>query len=191
MLSHVAANVNLTTEPEVDPVIALALRQFLRESRIDMGDLATAAGIGRATLYRRYGDRDRVLGEVLWAITHRAWARLWQASRQEGMARVIAVLDQAMRDTVASPALRALLERDPETALRVLTSQQGVVQYRLVAGLADLIRAERDDETSEIPVTKLAYAVVRLAESFCYSDVITGAPPDIDTATDIIRKLLA
>ncbi|MEV6235497.1 QsdR family transcriptional regulator [Lentzea sp. NPDC051838] len=188
MLSHAATNVNLTIEPEVDPVIALARRQFLRESRIDMGDLATAAGIGRATLYRRYGDRDRVLGEVLWAVTHAAWARLWQASSTRGIHRVIAVLDQAMRDTVASPALRALLERDPETALRVLTSQQGVVQHRLVTGLADLIRAERDDD--EIPATKLAYAVVRLAESFCYSDVITGAPPDIDTATEIIRKLL-
>lgn len=191
MLSHAAANVNLATEPEVDPVIALALRQFLRESHIDMRDLATRAGIGRATLYRRYGDRDRVLGEVLWAITQRGWARLWQASPQRGMARVIAVLDEAMRETVASPALRVLLERDPETALRVLTSKQGVVQHRLVAGLADLIRAERADDTSEIPVTKLAYAVVRLAESFCYSDVITGTPPDIDTATDIIRKLLA
>lgn len=190
MLSHAVANVNLATEPEVDPVIAHALRQFLRESRIDMGELATKAGIGRATLYRRYGDRDRVLGEVLWVITQRAWARLWQASPQRGMARVIAVLDQAMRDTVASPALRALLERDPETALRVLTSQQGVVQHRLVTGLAGLIRAERGDDTSEIPLTKLAYAVVRLAESFCYSDIITGAPPDIDTATDIIRKLL-
>ncbi|MFS8103866.1 TetR/AcrR family transcriptional regulator [Lentzea alba] len=191
MLSHAAANVNLTTEPEVDPVIAHALRQFLRESRIDMGDLAAEAGIGRATLYRRYGDRDRVLGEVLWAITQRGWARLWQASPQRGMARVIAVLDQAMRDTVASPALRALLERDPEAALRVLTSKQGVVQHRLVTGLADLIRAERGDDTSEIPLTELAYAVVRLAESFCYSDVITGAPPDIDAATGIIRKLLA
>lgn len=190
MLSHAAAKVNLTTVPEVDPVITHALRQFLREGRIDMGDLAAEAGIGRATLYRRYGDRDRVLGEVLWAITQTAWARLWQASPQRGMARVIAVLDQAMRDTVASPALRALLERDPEAALRVLTSKQGVVQDRLVTGLADLIRAERGDDTADIPLTKLAYAVVRLAESFCYSDVITGAPPDIDTATDIIRKLL-
>ncbi|ANZ43159.1 hypothetical protein BBK82_31205 [Lentzea guizhouensis] len=175
----------------MDPVIALALRQFLRESRIDMGDLATTAGIGRATLYRRYGDRDRVLGEVLWAITQRAWSRLWHASPERGLARVSAVLDQAMRDTVTSPALRALLERDPETALRVLTSQQGVVQHRLVTGLADLIRAERGDDPPDIPATKLAYAVVRLAESFCYSDVIAGAPPDIDTATDIIRKLLA
>lgn len=190
MVSHAAAKVGLTTAPEVDPVITHALRQFLREGRIDMGDLAAEAGIGRATLYRRYGDRDRVLGEVLWAITQTAWARLWQASPQRGMTRVIAVLDQAMRDTVASPALRALLERDPEAALRVLTSKQGVVQDRLVAGLADLIRAERGDDTAEIPLTKLAYAVVRLAESFCYSDVIAGAPPDIDTATEIIRKLL-
>ncbi|MGI5500804.1 QsdR family transcriptional regulator [Lentzea sp. CA-135723] len=189
MVSHAVANVDLTTEPEVDPVIAHALRQFLRESRIDMGELAVSAGIGRATLYRRFGDRDRVLGEVLWAITHRAWARLWRASAERGMARVVSVLDQAMRDTVASSALRVLLERDPETALRVLTSQQGVVQHRLVNGLAGLIRAERG-EVAEIPVTKLAYAVVRLAESFCYSDVITGAPPDIDTATEIIRKLL-
>ncbi|MET9231567.1 QsdR family transcriptional regulator [Lentzea sp. NPDC003310] len=190
MLSHAATNVNLATEPEVDPVIALALRQFLRDGRIDMGELATSAGIGRATLYRRFGDRDRVLGEVLWAITHRAWVRLWQASPRRGMARVVAVLDQAMRDTVAMPALRSLLERDPETALRVLTSQRGVVQHRLVSGLAELIGAERD-RPSEIPVTKLAYAVVRLAESFCYSDVIAGAPADIDTATEIIRKLLA
>ncbi|WP_394619761.1 QsdR family transcriptional regulator [Lentzea sp. JNUCC 0626] len=190
MVSHAVANVDLTTEPEVDPVVAHALRQFLRESRIDMGELAVEAGIGRATLYRRFGDRDRVLGEVLWAITHRVWARLWRASAERGMARVVSVLDQAMRDTVASSALRVLLERDPETALRVLTSQQGVVQHRLVTGLADLIRAERGEAAFEIPVTKLAYAVVRLAESFCYSDVITGAPPDIDTATEIIRKLL-
>ncbi|MFD5826109.1 QsdR family transcriptional regulator [Lentzea sp. NPDC060358] len=191
MLSHAATKVDLTTEPEVDPVVAHALRQFLRESRVDMGELAAAAGIGRATLYRRFGDRDRVLGEVLWAITHRAWARLWRASRRRGVDRVVAVLDQAMRDTVASPALRALLERDPETALRVLTSRQGVVQHRLVSGLADLIGAAKAGGPDDIPAAKLAYAVVRLAESFCYSDVITGAPPDIDAATDIIRKLLA
>ncbi|MFD4676134.1 QsdR family transcriptional regulator [Lentzea sp. NPDC058450] len=190
MVSHAVAEVDLTTEPEVDPVIAHAVRQFLRESRIDMGELAVEAGIGRATLYRRFGDRDRVLGEVLWAITHRAWARLWRVSSERGMARVISVLDRAMRDTVSSAALRVLLERDPETALRVLTSQQGVVQHRLVSGLAELIRVERGGVVSEIPVVKLAYAVVRLAESFCYSDVITGAPPDIDTATEVIRKLL-
>jgi hypothetical protein len=64
--------------------------------------------------------------------------------------------------TVALLAPHALLERDAETALGVLTSQQGV-QHRLAAGL---ISAERGAETSEIPVTEMACAVVRLAVSF-------------------------
>ncbi|MFD0431029.1 hypothetical protein ACFQ60_38215 [Streptomyces zhihengii] len=37
-------------------------------------------GIGRATLYRRYGDRDRLLGEAIWSIATEEFARVHPAA---------------------------------------------------------------------------------------------------------------
>jgi len=36
----------------------------------------------------------------------------------------------------------------------------------------------------------MAYALVRIVESFIYADVIAGEDPDIDKAVDILRLML-
>jgi len=94
-----------------------------------------------------------------------------------------------MTDVVSFPALRQLLERDPETALRILTSKEGVVQARAVRAIEQLVLDEMGPPRG-ITSAALAYAVIRVAESFCYSDVIAGQAPDIESAAEIIRRLL-
>ncbi|RDH09361.1 hypothetical protein DVB88_22770, partial [Tsukamurella pulmonis] len=51
--------------------------QWFREGRrIDLGRLATAEGVGRATLYRWFEGREQVVGEAIWLGIAQAIARV-------------------------------------------------------------------------------------------------------------------
>jgi hypothetical protein len=66
----------------------LARDWFLSGRRIDMGELAEALSISRATLHRRVGSRDRLLGEILWSLSSASIARLWPSCVSRGAAGV-------------------------------------------------------------------------------------------------------
>jgi hypothetical protein len=51
--------------PGMDEVIRAATRHYLRGEPIDMSSLAAELGMGRATLYRRVGNREWLVGLVL------------------------------------------------------------------------------------------------------------------------------
>jgi AcrR family transcriptional regulator len=170
-------------------LIEAAVRCFLRDGWIDMRALAVEAGVGRATVYRHLGARDEVLGEVLWALAQQSLQSARRKARGNGAEHVVEVLRCSMNDVISLPALRLLLDRDPETALRVLTSKRGFVQARTVGAIEQLVLDEMGPPRG-ITSAALAYAITRVAESFCYSDVITGQAPDIESAAEIIRRLL-
>jgi len=173
-------------------LVDVAMRCFLRDGWIDMRALAVEAGVGRATVYRHLGARDDVLGEVLWILTQRSLDSARRVTRDAGATgadAVVETLRRSMADVVSLPALRQLLDRDPETALRILTSKDGVVQARVVRVIEQLVLDEMGPPRG-ITSAALAYAITRVAESFCYSDVIAGQAPDIESAAEIIRRLL-
>ncbi|MEO7942827.1 MAG: QsdR family transcriptional regulator [Marmoricola sp.] len=175
-----------------EQLVEVAVRCFLRDGWIDMRAFAVEAGVGRATVYRHLGARDDVLGEVLWTLTQRSLdsaRRVTRAAGTTGAEAVLATLRRSMTDVVSLPALRRLLDRDPETALRVLTSKDGVVQARVVGVIEQLVLDEMGPPHG-ITSAALAYAITRVAESFCYSDVIAGQAPDIESASAIIGRLL-
>jgi len=170
-------------------IFAAALSCHLGLRRLDMKTLAAELGVGRATLYRRVRSRDHLLGEVLWYLTRRALVRaLRETSALRGGDRVLAVVDRFSRMVAEQPDLRRLLEAEPETALRVLTSRHGPVQTGLVDALARLLEAEGIDPGFDAPT--LAYVIVRIGESFLYADVIGHGEPDVDAALHIVERLL-
>jgi hypothetical protein len=67
-----------------------------------------------------------------------------------------------------------------EYALRVLTSNHSVVQRRLIDWFAQWLSDEVDLDPT-VDANDLAYAIVRVLESFVWSDMITGAAPQPDT----------
>jgi hypothetical protein len=74
--------------------------------------------------------------------------------------------------------------------MELLISQfAGVIQDRIVETVSRLIQSEIG-EPDDIDAPTLAYAVVRVAESFYYRELLTGQPTDISAATTIIRRLL-
>ena len=181
------------SDPGATPLDALrrARELFLHGERIDMGVLAAELGISRATLYRWVGTKERLLGEVAWSLAEPAL----RAARElpgDGPDRIADVVAQYLRASLEFEPMRRFLQQEPEYALKVIASKASPLQRRSVEATRDLLQEEVDKGTFVAPLAldTLAYAIVRISESFLYNDVITGDAPDVDQAVQTIRALL-
>ena len=88
--------------------------------------------------------------------------------------------------------MRVWLAQEQERAMRVLTSSGGIVQPRVVGAIERLI--DREIETgafsSAIAPSTLAYAIVRLGESFLYNDAAIGIRGDTDRLREVEAAIL-
>lgn len=169
-----------------------ALRAVLELRRLDMRSLAIELGIGRTTLYRKAGSRDELLAAVMWYLTRHAVVRaVHRAAGLTGSARVLRVIAEFLTYVSQQASLRRLLEYEPEASLRVLTSKHGTVQRGLVEVVERLLAAEeRHGFRPVLDRATLAYAIVRIGESFLYADVIADKEPDVGQAVEVIAQLL-
>jgi AcrR family transcriptional regulator len=181
-------------EPRPTPLDALQLarRRWLTGERLDMGGLAKELGISRATLYSWVGSRERLIGEVIWSFAEQGLRQATEAARGEGADYVVGVVDRFARLNASFEPLRRFIEQDPELALRILTSKKGPVQERMIAAARSLLEEQvaAGKLTLPLDIDTLAYLMIRVNESFIYSDVITGSEPDVDKAVEVVRLLL-
>jgi AcrR family transcriptional regulator len=176
------------------PVFAAAVDAYLSGQRLDMQALARRAGLGRATLYRRAGNREQLLDAVIWWRARRLLARQAEATADlSGVARITAMIGQVLRAVERDRPLRALIGADPEAALRILTGSRSAVQRGMSGALENLIDLERSRDAfrTGLDTPTLAYAIVRIGEGFLYSDVIADRPADVGRAITVIEALLS
>jgi len=175
-----------------EDALTLAADRFLAAERVDVRGIALELGLGRATMHRWFGTRESFLGEVLAALAEERLAHIRDAIAGSGPRALLDCFDSFNRELAATNGLRALLANEQERALRVLTSSGGVVQPRMVAAVERLICAEVDAGTfaPAIAPASLAYAIVRLAESFLYNDAIIGIRGDTERLREVEAVLL-
>jgi AcrR family transcriptional regulator len=180
-------------KPDALDAFRLARRRFLAGRRIEMQELAAELGVNRATLFRWVGGRDDLLGEILWSLAERALAAAVEASEGKGAQRITGVIGRFAAMVDQADYLREFLRREPERALRILTTRAGTVQARLVGAFDALLNDEvtRGNLRSPLPLHDLAYLIVRIVESFLYAEFITGEEPDIAMAELAVGALLA
>ncbi|HEY6314612.1 MAG TPA: QsdR family transcriptional regulator [Streptosporangiaceae bacterium] len=174
-------------------IFAAAVDTFAAGQRLDMRSLARRIGVARATLYRRVGNREQLLDQVLWWRARRLLAEQVRATASlTGTARLTALIGGALHAIGQDRPLRTFLESDPETALRILTGRRSTVHRGMAVALENLIDLERArgsfDTSLDTPT--LAYAIVRVSEGFLYADVIADRAPDIGRAVTVIEALL-
>ncbi len=174
-------------------IFAAAVDTFSSGQRLDMRSLARRIGVARATLYRRAGNREQLLDQVLWWRARRLLAEQVRASvHLTGTARLTALIGGVLYAIGADRPVRIFLESDPETALRILTGRHSTVHQGMAASLENLIDLERGrgsfDTSLDTPT--LAYTIVRVSEGFLYADVIADRAPDIGRAVTVIEALL-
>ena len=176
-----------------DEIFAAAVDTFVAGQRLDMRSLARRLGVARATLYRRVGNREQLLDEVLWwRARHLLVDQVRASVGLAGTGRLIAVIGGVLRAIARDRPLRAFLRSDPETALRLLTGTRSTVHRGMAGALEKLIDAERGRGcfAASLDTPTLAYAIVRISEGFLYADPIADRAPDVDRATMVIEALL-
>jgi hypothetical protein len=172
-----------------------AARWVLDGRRLDMQGLADELGVSRATLFRRAGGREELLSKSLWLLTERtlvAAAKRWEAERPPGALYTSGTGRYINRFVSTAPGLRRLLDDEPALAIRVLTDPRGRVQTGIVAFVEALLRRDMA-ECGLLPLIEpgaLAYALVRLGESFLYADVLAARQPDVATADRLQQALV-
>jgi AcrR family transcriptional regulator len=170
-----------------------ARRHFLHGERVDMGELATELGVNRATLYRWVGSRDQLLGEIMWSMAERGIEQAREEASGTGVEWFMSAYRTFGALTSGSEPLRRFVEREPEAALRVMTSKRSRQQRRVIAAWRDILKeGEREHGLKlRLDPTTLAYVLVRIGESFLWTDLITGEEPDLSKADGVARVLLS
>jgi len=191
-LDRALAAADSAPRPGPRDALALARRRWFAGERVDMGALAAELGISRATLYTWVGSKERLLGEVIWSFAEAGVRQAREAASGSGAEYVVDVVSRFTRLNASFEPLRVFISQDPELALRLLTSKKGPVQERMMAVARELlteqIEAGRLQPALDLPT--LSYLMVRVSESFLYSDLITGSEPDVEKADQVIRLLL-
>jgi AcrR family transcriptional regulator len=179
-------------KPDALDAFRVARRWFIAGRRIEMQELAAELGVNRATLFRWVGGRDDLLGEILWSLAEPALAVAIGASDGNGAQRITDAMGRFATMVDQADFLREFLRREPERALRILTTRAGTVQARLVGAIDTLLNDEvsQGNLRSPLPLRDLAYLIVRIVESFLYAELITGEEPEIAMAELAVGALL-
>jgi AcrR family transcriptional regulator len=173
-------------------VLRAVTEQYVQGRRVDVTVVSRRLGLSRATIYRWFGSRERLLGEVIARQLESLIERKRRTVRSRGAVGLLEVFDQINCALAESLALRQFFAQEPGSALRLLTAGTGVVQPRAVAAvhtlIADEVSAGAYDPTVD-PAT-LAYAIVRLAEAFLYRDAAVGLSGDHERLREVEAALL-
>jgi AcrR family transcriptional regulator len=174
-------------------VFGLAGRPVLAAQRLYLPGGPGQLGINRVTLYRWVGSREQLLVDVLWSMTERTIMGMWADLDDSPLPRVPEVLRRWSQATIDNPGVRRFLHGESEFAMRLLTLKSGGYQPRLFALVRDLVAADiaAGRAASPLPVEELAYAAVRICESYLYLPAITGEPADADMVGRILSVLIA
>lgn len=178
-----------------DQVVRAAAAWIAAGRRVDLQLLGAEQGISRATLHRKVGNRDNLLGL---ALAHRALEalgraqRAWERGDRRHELRSLSVIMSFNAAVASDRGLRQLLDDEPMTAVRVLTDSRGHVQPAVVTAFTRLFEQDQAEGLLRpvVPFEQLAYAVVRLGESFLYADVIADRPPDVEAANTLECALI-
>jgi AcrR family transcriptional regulator len=175
--------------------VELAARWVVDGRRLDMQGLADELGVSRVTLFRRVGSREALLGKALWLLTQRMLemaSTRWEAERPDGELHTPGTARHINLLVSRSRGLRRLLDDEPALTMRVLTDPRGQVQTGVVAFVEDLLRRDIAEFglVTLIEPDALAYALVRLGESFLYADVLAARKPDVATANRLQQALI-
>ena len=165
--------------------------RYLRGRRVDVREIASELGLGRTTVYRWFGSREGLIGEVLADAGEPLLNEARAEAKGRGGVALLDTFDRLNRKLVDAPALLHFVEQERDAALRILT-MDGIPQRRMVGNITRLIENEVRHGAYAPPVepATLAYAIVKLAEAFLFNDAAAGMRGDVDRLRDVEAALL-
>jgi AcrR family transcriptional regulator len=115
-------------------VLSAVTRQYLSGERVDLTIVARELGLGRATIYRWFGSRERLLGLVIADQLELLVSRERGRVRRRGVPGLLEVFDRINRALSGSLALRRLLEQEREGSSPPRAGRSSPAQSRACRG---------------------------------------------------------
>ena len=173
-------------------VLDAGLYRYLRGQRVDVQAIAGELGLGRATIYRWFGSREQLLGQILLRATEPVLESARKGERGKGGPGLLNTFDRFNRTLADSPALRAFLEAERDAALRIIASDASISQARVIELITEMITEEVEAGNYDPPIdpSTLAFAIVKLAEAFLFNDAVVGVRGDVDRLREVEAALL-
>ncbi|MBJ7330874.1 MAG: TetR/AcrR family transcriptional regulator [Solirubrobacteraceae bacterium] len=177
------------SERILDAALDLAAASGVRH--LTMEDVARAAGVGRATVYRRFGDRDRLVEALNTREARRCLRTLAEAADPAAP-----ILDQfadgfatSVRLLHEHPLLRRLVLVDRATLLKSLDDGM----FELARGfLASRIRVAQElGLVRDVDANQAAEVLTRVTTSFALLPTSVLPLEDPEGAREVARQLLA
>src|SRR5688572_15273913 len=160
-----------------------------------MDAAASRAGVGRMTVYRRFGDREGLIDALAAREARRCLAELDRAvdpslPAAEGIARGFVASLQLIR---THPVLDRFARHEPEAALEALNADGGAILVMGREFVAARLRdaQDRGDVDPSLDATQAAELIVRLGFSFLLMPRSALPLDDADAAAETARELIA
>jgi hypothetical protein len=178
--------------PDARTALYRARATFMRGERLDMRQLAAELNVDRSTLFRWVGNRDQLHVAILLSLADPTLRDIAAAAQGAGGARIAWIAGRYAEVLIETSYYRTFLRREPERALRLITTKASPIQQRVVGTFEGYLRHEADRGNLTHPMRghDLAYLIVRIIESFIYADLITGDVPDAGNVRMAVAALL-
>lgn len=157
-----------------------------------MAALAAEIGVGRATIHRWFGTRERLIGDVLWSLAERSLDDVELEADGRGPDRIAWVVTQLGARFLESRAIRAFVTAEP-AAMRILVAPESQIMERYTARLQRMLEVEQRLEAlpSHLRPQELAPVLMRVSAGLTVANLVTDLPPDLATIERAVRALLA
>ena len=175
-----------------DPVLAAAKECVLDVGlrRTTLADVARRAGVSRMTVYRRYGDLDALVSELLTTelLGLVDEARGEVADLPTARERLVEAGVRVIERLAAHPLWCRVLDLDPELLLPLVVDRFGSTQRAVVDHVAaQVAEGQRDGSVRPVDDRLAATCLLLTAQSFVFSArVVSG----LEGTSGELRRLL-
>ena len=192
LVRALGADVPAGTDHILDAALELAAASGLRH--LTMEDVARRAGIGRMTVYRRFGTREALLDALAGREVRRCLAELDAAAPVDAPLeeQVVAGFTTAMRLIREHPLLDRLARVEPGFVLSTLAADDGTILKLCSAFLAGRLRESQRSGVvgAAVDVEETAELIVRVAFSFVLIPATALPLEDPELARRLFAPLL-
>ena len=175
----------------LDAALALAAASGLRS--LTMDDVARRAGVGRMTVYRRFGDKAALVQALSVRESRRCLAELDAAAPPDAPIadQVAEGFVTALRISREHPLLNRLARLEPETVLATFAAPGSEVFAAMRTFLAARLHASQEAGVLEpIDVEQTAELLVRVTLSFVLIQDTVLPVHDDESAREVARRLV-
>lgn len=178
------------SERILDAALALGAASGVR--RLTMDDVARRARVGRMTVYRRFGDKERLVEALGVREMRRCLAELDAAIAPDAPIeeQIAEGFVTSLRLAREHPLLNRLARLEPETVVQAL-ADGGIFAAARAFLAARLQESQQAGVVGPIDVEAAAEVLVRLAFSFVLIQESVLPTGDEEQARDVARRLIA